>query len=284
MLFRSLSFFNQVWKQISPKRQLQILGRLIELAEDTPELNFDAIFKHRLQDPNEEVRSKAIEGLWENEETSLIEPLIKIMQNDPSMKVRQDAAIALGRFTMLAEHKKIRSDYTPLLCKALLDTFHNTEDVDLKRRALEAASPLSIPQVEHAISQTYQSDNIKLKASAIYAMGKNCNQDWINILIKELSNPVAEIRYEAAGACGELGEDIATPYLIEIVNDDDIDVQIAAIQALGKIGNDEAKERLELCLKDKSQAIREAAEQALEDIETLSDPGSIPFFNIGRPE
>lgn len=207
-----------------------------------------------------------------------------MMQSDPSLIVRRDSAMALGRFAMLAEHKKINPDYMPVLCKTLLDTYNDSDDIDLKRRALESVSPLSLPRVEQAILEAYQSDNTRLKTSAIYAMGRNCKTDWINYAIKELSSPLAELRYEAAGACGELGEEAAVPYLIGVADDDDMDVRIAAIVALGKIGGEEAQEYLELCLKDESEAIQEAAEQALDDINVMEDPGSIPWFDTRRPE
>jgi HEAT repeat protein len=279
-----LAFFDQAWIKLGPKRQLQLISRLIEMAEDSAELNFDAIFRHRLHDPGEEIRAKAIEGLWENEDSSLIEPLIKMMQSDPSPKVRCGAAMSLGRFAMLAEHKKINPDYMPLLCKTLLDTYNDSDDIDLKRRALEAVSPLSLPRVEQAIMEAYSSDDIKLKASSIYAMGKNCSPKWINLAIDELSSPLAELRYEAAGACGELGEEEAVPFLIEVADNDDMDVRIAAVAALGKIGGEEAEEYLEACLDDDSEAIREAAEQALEDIDVIKDPGSIRWFDLRSPE
>jgi hypothetical protein len=125
-----LAFFDRLWGGLSFKRQLHLISRLIELVEDSAELNFDAIFRHRLFDPREEIRSKAIEGLWENEDTSLIEPLIKMMQSDPSLIVRRDSAMALGRFAMLAEHKKINPDYMPVLCKPLLDTYNDSDDID----------------------------------------------------------------------------------------------------------------------------------------------------------
>ena len=77
----------------------------------------------------------------------------------------------------------------------------------------------------------------------------------------------AEIRYEAAGACGELGGEDAVPRLIELVIDSDIEVQLAAIQALGKIGGSKAKECLEQCMDNPSVAIQEAAEQSLYELE-----------------
>ena len=69
-----LAFFDQAWIKLSPKRQLQLISRLIEMAEDSAELNFDAIFRHRLHDPGEEIRAKAIEGLWENEDLAYRAP------------------------------------------------------------------------------------------------------------------------------------------------------------------------------------------------------------------
>ena len=78
--------------------------------------------------------------------------------------------------------------------------------MEIKRRALEAAAPLSLPQMERAIAQAYKSGVPRLKTSAVFAMGKNCDPRWLPILIKELASADAEIRFEAAGACGELGE------------------------------------------------------------------------------
>jgi HEAT repeat protein len=75
------------------------------------------------------------------------------------------------------------------------------------------------------------------------------------------------MRYEAAGACGELGEKEAVPYLIELVSDPDVEVQLAAIKALGKIGAPEAKVCLEQCLDNPNDIVRQAAEQALYELE-----------------
>lgn len=263
-----LQFLEQVWVTIKPKRRQQIVYRLVELAEDNFELNFDSIFQDCLKDQDAEVRSKAIEGLWENEDTALINPLIKLLEQDTSEKVEVAAAMALGKFALLAEHKKLRPDYISKLSQALLNSIEDkNRSVEVRRRALESVAPLSLPQVEEAIQEAYQSHYPKLRTSAVYAMGKSCNCRWLPMLLKELSNAEAEIRYEAAGACGELGEKEAVPHLIELVSDPDIDVQLAAIQALGKIGGNKAKECLEQCLNSPSEAIQQAAEQSLCELE-----------------
>lgn len=259
-----LEFLEQVWAGIEAERRRQIVYRLVELAEDNFELSFDSIFWNCLEDKDAEVRYKAIEGLWENEETSLINPLINLLEHDSAEKVQAAAAIALGKFVMLAEHGKLRSCHTSKVYQALLTVVGDErKTIEVKRRALEAVAPLSIPEVRRTIKKAYQCRSVKLRSSAIYAMGKNCDVFWLPVLLKELASADVEIRYEAAGACGELGEEEAVPYLIGLINGPDFEVQLAAVQALGKIGGTEAKECLEQCLDSPSEAISKMAEQAL---------------------
>lgn len=270
-----MRLFKQVWAAIEPKRRRQIVYRLVELAEDNFELNFDSILISCLKDQDAEVRSKAIEGLWENEEASLINPLINLLNKDSSEKVQAAAAVALGKFVMLAELKKLRSSYAVKVSEALLAVINDkSKPVGVRRRALESAAPLSIPQVNEAILEAYQSRDSKLRAGAIYAMGKNCNPSWLPMLLKELASPDVEIRYVAATACGELGEKESLPYLAELINDTDVEVQLAAIMALGKIGGIEAKECLEQCLNNDSEVIQQAAEEALYELEMGENPFS----------
>lgn len=271
--------FNQAWEGIEPGRRRQIINRLVELAEDNIEFNFDVIFKHCLKDTDAEVRRKAIEGLWENEEACFIPVLIDLMQQDSAVGVREAAAIALGRFAMLAEHGKLAPKYVNGISRALLGTFDDTSNpVDVRRRALEAVASLSLPRVRQAIMEAYRSPDPKLKISAVYAMGKNCDVVWLEILLGELVSDSAELRYEAAAACGELGEEESVPHLIGLTEDADTEVQLVAVQALGKIGGAEAREHLELCLNHRSEAVRQVAEQALYELEVMTEPASTSWL------
>jgi HEAT repeat protein len=278
-----LKLFEEAWETIEPKRRKQIMYHLVGLAEDNFEFDFDSIFKGRLKDQDAEVRSKAIEGLWENEEASLIDPLIDLLEQDNSEKVQAAAATALGKFALLAELEKLRPSHKAKISKSLLAVINDkSKPLEVKRRALEAAAPLTLPQMKKAIAEAYQSGNNKLIISALFAMGKSCNPSWLPILLKELASADAEIRYEAAGACGELGEEEAASYLTELTQDPDIDVRLAAIQALGKIGGPEAKGCLEKCLNNPNEVIQEAAEQALRQLEAEEEPLFFQIENYGE--
>jgi len=270
-----VKLFEQAWDKVKPEVQRKTVYQLAELAEDNVTLNFDSIFRYCLGDTDAEVRSKAIDGLWESEDASLINPLVELLEKDSSPEVQTAAATALGRFALLAESGKLRANYIPRVEQSLIAAIGvKTKSIEVRRCALEAVAPLGRPQVGKAIQEAYESHDAELKISALNAMGKNCDPSWLPILLQETNNPNAEMRYEAAKACGELGEEEAVPYLIELVNDPDTGVALASIQALGKIGGGEAKRYLEQCLDDPEDLVKQAAAQALDELEAEEDPFS----------
>ncbi len=268
----NVKYYAQVWKTIELKRRREIITRLIELQTDSVELNFDSIFKICLVDPDADIRSEAINGLWENEDPSLISSFIDLLNNDPSEKVQAAAATALGRFAFMAELGSITPKYGNLVGHILLSvTADKSKSIEVRRRALEAVAALSTQQVKTAINDAYESRDERLSISAVYAMGRNCDTNWMSILLKELKSSDAEMRYEAVCSCGEIGGEDIVQYLLPVANDNDIDVRMAVIQALGKIGGNEAKQYLQRNANDSNEAIRDAIEQALNEISILDD-------------
>ena len=264
--------FTQVWKTIELKRRHEIVTRLNELATDSVELNFDNVFLSCLADPDADVRSKAIEGLWENEEPALLPLLIDLLNKDPSETVQATAALALGRFALMAELGSISPKYGVQVGHVLLNVIDDkNKSIEVRRRALEAVSPISTEQVKNAIKTAYESRDERLTISAVFAMGKNCDTKWLPFLLKELKNSDAEMRYEAVTACGEVGDEDIVQYLLPIANDEDIDVRLSLIHALGKIGGNEAKQYLQKNAGDPNEAVRDAIETALGEISILDD-------------
>src|SRR4051794_18031062 len=86
-----------------PERRLGLMTDLSVLVEDNIELNFDAVFRLALADAAAGVREAAIQGLYEYEEPDLIEPLSDLLLGDPDGAVRAEAAVALGRYALMAE-------------------------------------------------------------------------------------------------------------------------------------------------------------------------------------
>jgi len=268
--------FSREWHGIDVARRREILERLAELAEDNLELDFDEVNRVCFADADSEVRVRAIEGLMQCEERTLIDPLIALLQGDPEHPVRAAAATALGPFAMLAEFEELSPGDADKVERALTTAFNKRDERDNVRcRALEAVSPISKPQIQELIRQAYQSKSLEFQASALFAMGRNCNRNWLPILLKELRSTNPQLRFEAAQACGELEAEEAVPKLVELSRDSDLEVQLSAIAALGKIGGDRAKEALRECADSGDELISEAAQYALDEMKFWEGPFSL---------
>lgn len=270
--------FRMGWPDLSIDRRHDVAQKLVELSEDNLELDFSSVFKACLQDDDDMVREMATRGLWETEDRALIRPLLKLLQNDPSAKVRASAGITLRNFVGLAKDGKLLSRDGDRVRDALLNVVNRpNEDTEVRRRAIEAVASFDTPDTNAIIRRAYQSDEPSLVQSAIYAMGQSSNPQWLPTVVDEMAHPEAAIRYEAATAGGLLGEESIVPHLIRLLRDDDLEVSLASIKSLGQIGGSLAKMALQQCLADGDESIEEAAQHAMSNIEFDDDPLGFRF-------
>ena len=270
--------FEAAWPSISTDVRRDVLGKLTELAEDNLELDFTAAFRSCLADGDGGVRELAARGLWECEDRKIIRPLAKLVNSDPSWRVRAAACTTLGRFTALAQEGKLSSRDEESISSALVGAIDNPgEELEVRRRAVEAVSGLPDPGVEGIIRDAYESGVPELKQSSIYAMGRSSNAAWLPTVLREMDDESAAVRYEAANAAGLLGDETVAPHLISLLMDDDLAVQLAAISSLGSVGGALAGQALQKCLESEDKAVEEAADEALRQIEFDEDPLSLTF-------
>jgi HEAT repeat protein len=90
-------------------------------------------------------------------------------------------------------------------------------------------------------------------------------------VIGEFESSDAEVRYEAARACGELGHVDALSGLSDLVQDQDTEVRQAVIGALGKIGGPGAVRVLRAYSESCPPADRELVDEALSEALLLND-------------
>jgi HEAT repeat protein len=265
--------FRQEWPRIPAERRRRIVRALVELTEDNLELDFQEVFKVCLDDPDEDIRAEAISGLWEDEsaETALV--LIKKLQTDCSARVRAAAASALGTFTYLAMMDKLIPRVASAIKDALLATIYDeAEKLEVRRRAVEAISYICEEPVTSLIQWAYHHPDPKMRVSAVFAMGRNCDQRWLPAIKEQMASHNPEMRYEAARACGELESKECAPQLIALTRDPDPEVRVAAVISLGQVGGKLAKQALQKISESDDEALHEAAEQSLEELRFREDP------------
>ncbi len=266
-----LEQFAETWAVMPVERRRRVALALTELAEDSFEADFNRLFRHMMEDEDAEVRELAINGLWEDEELSLINPLIGALRSDAAARVRAAAAESLGRFVLLSEVKRIPPERGERVAEALLAVVRNGgEDSLVRRRAIESISYLGNETVRDIIASAYADEDTAMRATAIFGMGRSADPYWRRTLAEELYSNDSQIRYEAARAVGELEYKAAVPRLIELLEDPDREVQAAAITALGQVGGKEAKEALVELVEGEDEVNREIAQDALDELEFAS--------------
>jgi len=263
--------FWPAWMAIMPRRRAEIARSMVELAEDNVDLDFSEALQWMLDDDDAEVRASAVEGLWENESSRVLYRLLAMLRGDPAPRVRSRVAMSLSRFAYLAELEELSErDASALrdgLLHALLD---QRQPLDVRRRALESAGYFANEaEVQQQVGLAYESDEQLLRESALVAMGRSMLPRWMPTIAKELDSPSPALRYEAAHAVGEYAEEGRSllPKLTPLLNDSDSEVSFAAIWALGQVGGENAKRLLQQIRKGGDEARRQAASEALEELE-----------------
>jgi HEAT repeat protein len=143
------------------------------------------------------------------------------------------------------------------------------QPLDVRRRAVEGLGYFANSKEAQAeVGRAYAHPELTVRESAILAMGRSMRPVWLPYIERELKSASPAMRYEAARAVGEMGEDgrALLPSLLPLVDDDDGEIATAAIWSLGQVGGPSAKRVLQRLARSKDDARRTAANAALEEI------------------
>src|SRR5579859_5651050 len=257
------------WGGLPVERRRQLVQRLTEVSEADFDTDFTALARLALTDLDDQVRESAVEATWADETTDMATRLIAMASGDLAAPVRAAAVGALGRYILLDELGKFNADVGRRAQNMALKLHQDTaQDVNVRRRALEAIANCSREGVENLIEAAYADKNADMRASAIYAMGRSCDSRWEAIVLRELTNKDPQIRFEATRTAGELEMRKATPQLGKALHDDDREIMEMAVWSLGEIGGDEARRLLDEMMEEADHrgddSLAEAIDEAMQ--------------------
>jgi len=269
---RGLSDMNSVaaeearrqWSRLPLARRQAVMRLAGSLADEHIELNFDRLDLIGLQDPDPLVRRQAVANLWESEDPSLRSRFLALLETDPDLGVRVEAARALGRFVLEMEEAEADGEDRRRLEEALLSATSESDEM-LRLQAVEALGFSSRAEVPDLIRAAYGSAGDESRRSALVAMGRSGDRRWRDIVTSELRSPAPTTRREAARAAGELELRRSVPELAELLEDSNPDVALQAIWALGQIGGKSAERALLRAQRTASdESTRVALQESLE--------------------
>jgi HEAT repeat protein len=265
--------FLDVWRRLSIQRRRTIIDRLADVAEDNAELDFTRVFLAGLLDDDVQVRAQSIKALWEYEGRDLPQMLLRLLA-DPEAIVRSEAALGLGRILLRAELSETGDPHSDEIESALRGTIDDPAELaEVRGRALEALGVRTHEWVRELIDDAYASGERRMQISAVHAMGRSADPEWLPRIIEEMHSDDGEMRFEAAVAAGSIGDEEAIADLAELADDEDAEVQEAAIGALGEIGGPAARSVLHQIASDsKDERVLEAVSEALSQADFIDDP------------
>ncbi len=249
------------------ERKRELFDVMVRAAEDNFELDFSDLFRRFLNDVDPTIRRLAIEGLWEDEGVDLVQPMLRALAGDADAPVRAAAALSLGRYLWLAECEELPPRLGKRIEMALRTAYNDSgEDVQVRRRAVEALAYVNEAWVRAMIDRAYDDDDPTMRESAVFAMGRNADPVWTESVLAELLSDSPSMRYEAARAAGEMQLRRAVERLIAMVQDPDSEVSEMAIWSLGQIGGRRARVALEKLAGSDNEAQSVAASEALDEM------------------
>ena len=270
-----------VWTQIPVWRRRALFEDLEVLGESDYLLSFEGMAVLGLDDPDPKVRTLAIRLLWEYEEPALVPIFVDILKNDPDEETRSVAATALGRYVYLGEVEELAQEILHALEEDLLAVIRDSESPVVRRHALESLGYSSRPEIPPIIEEAYLSTDKEWVAAALFAMGRSANEEWEPQVLAKFNSPHPIIRMEAARAAGELSLAEAIDGLIEMLDDDNDDVRLAAIWSLSQIGGQGVRDILEdLAEKAEDEEEIEIIENALDNLSFTEDVQLFTMFDF----
>jgi HEAT repeat protein len=266
---KSLQLFLDAWTRVQPPRKLKLLDRLLSHLDADSIVSYEAIGRALLDDPDGEVRASAIRLLVESDDPKVGGKLVEIFLHDENLAPRMEAVQLLGEFILLGELEKVKEDQQRKIEDALISVIHSEDDSMLRKRALESLSFSSRPEVTALIESAFARTDPAWVATALRAMGRSHDERWNENVLSMLLDEDPLIKFAAVEAAGQLIIELAVPILLQILEDEeeDDDVATAAIWALSQIGGDEARTYLVALIdQTEDEELVEFLEDALENL------------------
>lgn len=285
---KDLRLLTKVWPQIWLERRRGLLEDMETMSEADTILFFDNVALMALDDEDPVARSIAIRLLWQSEEEALASRLLHILTEDPQPIVRAAAATGLGIFVYLGELEDISKTTYDKVLKGLIEVHRGSDEVIVRRRALESLGYASHPDVPVFIQQAYETNDEDWLQTALFAMGRSCDhQRWSKMVLRMFEHPDLVVRYEAIRAAGELEMTSARAALFDLLEEgtDDDEIYFAVIWALSKIGGQGVRSLIEMNLEEAVDPEEvQLLEEALENLDFTEQVSSFDMMIVDEDD
>ncbi len=269
--------------------ETQRVAAIRQLAEKHADVAVEPLIKI-LYDPVPQVAAAAAEGLGQIGDPRAIDAMLEITRSldeklvtagGDSVPAPTGAVAASGKPELLPapfdfkEVGMLRPDLLParyhgadgslVSRKSLVTQGLDDSELNIRQMAAKAAigskdPDLLIPLVR-TLEKKFEAESVRYLAAQ--ALGEMGDERAIAPLLEALQDESVPVRYAAAESLGHYHDSQAVRALLDALNDGNEFVRSAVAHALGQTGNDEAIDALLATLEDGSEVVRYTASEAL---------------------
>jgi len=178
--------------------------------------------ENALKDVNEDVRAMAVMALGQIGNKSMIDMFVRCLE-DPSAKVRANAAVSLGRL------KDVRG------LEPLLVILKNDESSRARTQAANALGEIQDTRAVEPLISSYSDKSLNVRCAVVSALGNLGDNHSIDLLISALSDENSRLRQSAVYALKNFKNPRTIEALIERLQDENKEVAQAVRFALQQI-------------------------------------------------
>jgi HEAT repeat protein len=270
------------WWVMKPERRRAAVARIADLFEEDTRLSFDDFARAAITDPDPLARAASIRLFAESERGADAALLAGILESDPDLDPRVQAARTLGTFVQLGELEELDPQVLARIEDGLLRTVQGSEPAELGRAALESLGYSSRPEVVELISRYLAHPDPHWAASALTAVERSGDSRWNDQVIEALTSPDEDVRLAACEAAGTLKIEAARALLLMLLEDEEAsEVTMAAIWSLSQIGGEDVEVTLASLIDDsEDEELIAFVEDALENLALTEGTRDFPFLEI----
>jgi len=256
------------WQAMDADRRRETLARIAEMFEADTRLAFEDLGRALLTDPDPFVRSSAVRLLAESEDPKEAARLIAVVEHDPELEPRIQAAEALGQFVERGELDELEPQVRERVEASLLKVIHGSDPAKVQRAALESLGYSSSPEAGELIGRYLAHHDPQWVESALSAAARSGDNQWDDQVLELITSPDDNVRLAAIEAAGTLSIAEARPLLLKLLEDEPYpDAYMAAIWSLSQIGGEDVEVTLESLLdQTEDDDLAGFIEEALENL------------------
>lgn len=284
---KSLRLFLDIWSSVPQKRKLLLLDTLIAHLDEDTIVSYEDIGRALLDDPDGEVRARALGLLAESDDPKLVDTLLKILKSDSDLAPRVKASILLGEFVLMGELEELDEARLHKIEEALIAIIRSDENQTLRRAAVEAFGYSGRDEAVAILESAYEREDPLWVASALRAMGRSHDNRWNDSVVSKLIDADPRVRYAAAEAAGELTIEEAGPIMLKMLEDEEEDdtVTMAAIWSLSQIGGEDARAYILNMLENtEDEDATEFLEDALENLDFNEELNKFDLLSLDEDD